>query len=78
LIVLDFSIPRMNGLQVAAALKVMQLDISIILFTSYVDSIPEERYLSIGIRSMVSRTSPIEVLMAEVHRLVGTARAASA
>jgi len=77
LLILDFAMPRMNGLQVAAALQVMHVDIPIMLFTSYVDSIREEQYRRIGIRSMVSKDSPIEVLLSEVHRLVGTARAAS-
>jgi CheY-like chemotaxis protein len=76
LIVLDLSMPKMNGLEAAATLKTFLKNIPIILFTSYVDVLPEERFRCVGIQSVVSKSWPIETLLHEIHRLVGIASAA--
>ena len=80
LIVLDLDMPRMNGLEAAATLNTFLQNVPIILFSSYVDvdSIPENRFRSMGIYSVVSKTSPLEALLKEVHRLVSVAPTASA
>jgi CheY-like chemotaxis protein len=78
LIVLDLALPRMNGLQVAAALKGGSKHIPIILFTSYQDVVKEQDARTLGISAVVSKSSSIEVLLNEIQRLVPATRSASA
>jgi CheY-like chemotaxis protein len=78
LVILDLSMPQMNGLQVATALKMLQYHIPIVLFSAFVEVVPEHSWRSLGIRSAVSKSAPIEVLLKEVQRLVPTSRSASA
>jgi CheY-like chemotaxis protein len=68
LIILDLSMPQMSGIQVANALKMLQYDIPVVLFSSFVEVIPERSWRSMGIRSVVSKSAPIEVLLEEVAR----------
>lgn len=77
LIILDLSMPEMNGLQVATALKLMQYDIPIILFSAFIEIVPEYYWRSMGIRSAVSKSAPIEVLLNEVHKIIPKVRSAS-
>ena len=74
LIVLDLALPRMNGLQVAAALKGGSKHIPVILFTSYQDVIKELDARTLGISAVVSKSSSIEVLLNEIQRLVPATR----
>jgi CheY-like chemotaxis protein len=78
LIILDLSMPEMSGIQVATALKMLQYDIPIVLFSAFSDVVPQHYWRSMGIRSVVSKSAPIEVLLQEVHKFVPTAPSASA
>jgi DNA-binding NarL/FixJ family response regulator len=63
LIVLDLSMPRMNGLQAAAALRQILADAPIILFTLH------SQARDAGVTSVVSKTEQLGTLVAEVCRL---------
>jgi DNA-binding NarL/FixJ family response regulator len=76
LIVLGLDIPRMNGLE--ATPESISHGIPIILLTSTKDVIPEHRFRHVGISSVLPKTCPIEVLLKEVHRLIGAGRSISA
>ncbi len=78
LIILDLSMPRMSGIQVATALKMLRYNIPIVLFSMFVDAIPKHSLRSMGICSVVSKTAPIEVLLEEVDKLVPVSRSVSA
>jgi CheY-like chemotaxis protein len=78
LILLDFSMPRMNGLEAASALHSVAPNIPIILFTLFAESVSEDLARAAGIRAVVSKSGPIEILMDEVQRLLSRARPASA
>lgn len=74
LVVLDLSMPRMNGLEVAAALReIIPNNVPLILFTLHRDSISNSTAHGLGIASVVSKTDKIEVLFKEVQRLVSAA-----
>lgn len=78
LIVLDLAMPRMNGIQVAAALKGGLKNIPVILFTLYDEVVSEQKLRFLGISAVVSKTGPIRDLLREIQRLIPSTRSASA
>lgn len=78
LIILDFSMPGLNGVQAAAVLHEMLPAVPIILYTFHKDVLSGARVKEAGIRAVVSKTDPIGVLLGEVKNLARTARSASA
>jgi CheY-like chemotaxis protein len=77
LILLDFSMPIINGLEGAANLHGMLPRVPIILFTSHNDVIPEKQAQAVGIRAVVSKTDKIDVLLRVVLNFVGVETAAA-
>lgn len=71
LIVLDFSMPRINGLQAALMLHEIVPDTPIILFTVHKDAILSRLALNAGVTSVVSKTDQLTMLVDEVQRLTG-------
>ena len=71
LIVLDYSLPRINGLQVAIVLHEIVPNTPIILFTFYEDVIPIRMAHASGVASVVSKSDKLTVLADEVQRLTG-------
>lgn len=77
LLVLDLAMPRMNGLEVAAALQAVVPTLPIILFTLYKDAVPERLAKAFGIGAVVSKADRLEVLQNEVQRLTKDLKAAA-
>jgi DNA-binding NarL/FixJ family response regulator len=75
LIILDLSMPDMNGLDVARALKSHLPGAQVILFTAYID-VPEEDLHAAGISAQVSKTESVEVLTGVARGLLGENAAA--
>jgi two-component system nitrate/nitrite response regulator NarL len=71
LIVLDFSMPRIDGLQIAVILHGVAPNTPIILFTFYKDAIPNHMARAAGVSSVVSKTDQLTILADEVQRLTG-------
>jgi DNA-binding NarL/FixJ family response regulator len=69
LIVLDFLMPRMNGLQAALMLHYYVPNTPIILFTFYKDVIPSRLAHDAGVASVLSKTDQLATLADEVQRL---------
>ena len=69
LIILDFSMPGINGLQAALMLQAISPDTPIILFTMYKDAILAGLASNAGVSSVISKTEPLTVLADEVQRL---------
>jgi NarL family two-component system response regulator YdfI len=69
-IVLDLSLPRLSGLEVAQALKPILPTTPTILFTAHNDVVTEQLARSMGIDSVLSKSDGMEVLMAEIQRLL--------
>src|ERR1700730_15202976 len=71
LIVLDFSMPRINGLQAALMLHEIVSETPIILFTVFKDAVLSRLAHNAGVASIVSKTDQLTILADEVQRLTG-------
>ena len=68
-IVLDFLMPGINGLQAAVMLHQIVPKAPIILFTFYKDEIPRDMAQAAGVTSILSKTDQLAMLADEVQRL---------
>ena len=71
LIVLDFLMPRANGLQTAARLQEVVPNTPIILLTLHKEAIPIPVARAAGVASVLSKTDQLPVLADEIKRLTG-------
>lgn len=69
LIVLDLSMPGMNGLEAAAKVQRILPRVPIILFTVHYEAAAKCAGLS-GIRAVLSKAAPMDALFAEIHRVL--------
>src|SRR5216683_1719935 len=69
-IVLDLLMPRMNGLDAAAALHSLAPNVPIILFTMFKDAVPEDKARAVGIRKVVAKGGQIGGLLREVQNQI--------
>jgi CheY-like chemotaxis protein len=69
LIVLDFAMPRMNGLEAATVLHQIVPSALIILFTFYADAISSRLAHDAGVASIISKSDQLSTLADEVQRL---------
>jgi DNA-binding NarL/FixJ family response regulator len=72
LIVLDLSMPGLNGLQAAPLLRRLLPDVPIILFTIYPSMAIQQNARTAGVTSVISKDKAISCLVSEAERLVGT------
>lgn len=72
LVVLDFSMPRANGLQTAVFLREVLPNAPIILLTIYKDAIPIPVAHAAGVASVLSKTDQLTLLVDEIQRLTGS------
>jgi DNA-binding NarL/FixJ family response regulator len=70
LIILDLSMPGMNGLEAARALRDLVPPVPIILFTLNDDGFVEESARSAGVAEVVSKSEDISVLIDAARRLL--------
>jgi DNA-binding NarL/FixJ family response regulator len=73
-IILDLSMPIMNGLDAAPVLHIMAPLAPIILFTLHKDVVSEKQAIAIGIRAVVSKMDQIEVLLNHIVHLTPIVR----
>jgi DNA-binding NarL/FixJ family response regulator len=78
LIILDISMPRLNGLDAAFILHEMLPRVPIILYTLHKDIVSPKRSQAAGIRAVVSKSDPIDVLVGEVANCASVARTPNA
>ncbi len=71
LIVLDYSLPEINGLAIAVILREVVPNTPIILFTVFKDVIPIRIAEEAGVASIVSKSDRLTLLADEVQRLTG-------
>jgi DNA-binding NarL/FixJ family response regulator len=62
LVVLDFSMPVMNGLEVARALKKVRPGLPLIMFTIFKDRYLETEAFAAGVSAVISKENGIEAL----------------
>jgi DNA-binding NarL/FixJ family response regulator len=73
LILMDFSMPNLNGVEAASVLKKMLPDASIIVFTIFDDVLGSRISSAVGIDLVVSKAEGLTGLMKSIHQLLATA-----
>ena len=73
LILLDFSMPNMNGIEAASVLKKMLPDVHIIVFTMFADALGSRLSSAVGVDLVVPKAEGLTVLANAVQSLGGTA-----
>lgn len=71
LILLDFSMPNMNGVEAASVLKKMLPDVHIILFSAFADAL-SSLSSAVGVDLIVPKSEGLTGLMKAVQHLMGT------
>ena len=69
LILLDLSMPVMNGLEAARVLKRVMPEVPVIMFSAYGDSFENEAR-SAGVSALVSKSEDMSVLLGKARNLV--------
>jgi DNA-binding NarL/FixJ family response regulator len=72
-IVIDFSMPVMNGIDAARALKNLMPSVPLIMFSEYGDVFSENEAFSAGISALVSKSAHVSVLLQKVRSFCGIA-----
>ena len=70
LILLDLSMPVMNGLEAARALKRVMPDVPIVMFSASADSFTEKEARSAGVSVLVSKLEDMSALIVVARDLV--------
>jgi DNA-binding NarL/FixJ family response regulator len=70
LIVMDLSMPVMNGIDAARTLKTLMPTVPVIIFSDYSDVFSEKEARSAGICALVSKSEPVSVLIAKARALL--------
>ena len=68
LILLDLSMPIMNGLDAARVLKRLMPEVPVIMFSAYSDGSTEKAARSAGVWALVSKFDHVSVLLGTAHR----------
>lgn len=74
-IVIDLSMPVMNGIDAARALKNLMPTVPLIMFSEYSDAFSENEARSAGVSALVSKSAHVSVLLEMVRRFCGLAAA---
>jgi DNA-binding NarL/FixJ family response regulator len=69
-ILMDLSMPVMNGIEATRALKTLMPAVSVIIFSDYTDVFSEEEVLSAGITGLVSKSEHRSVLIDRIRALL--------
>jgi len=75
LIVMDLSMPVMNGIDAARTLKTLMPMVPVIIFSEYSDVFSEQEARSAGISALVSKSEHVSVLVDRVRALLYPAAA---
>lgn len=73
-IILDLSMPVMNGITAASELRKVFPNTPIVLFTLYGGELSERAASAAGVNLILEKTEPLPVLIDRVHELIGAAR----
>ena len=70
LIVLDLSMPVMNGLDAARELKWLMPTIALIMYSAFGDRLVEQQARLVGISELVSKSQPAAILVNKARSLL--------
>jgi two-component system response regulator EvgA len=71
LIILDLSMPVMNGVQAAPRLRSLLPKIPIILFSNHAEYLKTIDLVPFGVTAMMSKNDPFDDLLRKAHELMG-------
>ena len=72
LILLDFSMPNMNGVEAASVLKKALPDVHIVVFTMFDDALGSRLVSAVGVDLIVPKSEGLTGLVKAIQRLMGT------
>jgi len=75
LIVMDLSMPLMNGIDATRALKTLMPTVPVIVFSEYSDVFSEKEARSAGISALVSKSEHVSVVIDKARALIYPAAA---
>ena len=75
LVISDYLMPRMVGLDLARAVHNIRPDLPIMLLTGFIEELPDETIRAAGIRRLVSKPATIHELGRAIHEVLAGARA---
>ena len=75
LVVLDLSMPVMNGLQAARELKRLQPSVPLLMFSNFETARLKSEAEAVGIDAIVSKSESVQVLLASIHDLLNKSAA---
>ena len=78
LVISDYLMPRMVGLEFAREVHNIRPDLPIVLLTGYIEELPPETILASGVRRLISKPATIEELGRAMHEVLAGAAAGSA
>jgi DNA-binding NarL/FixJ family response regulator len=70
-VIMDLSMPVMNGIEAVAALTKLMPSVPVIVFSEYSDVFTAKEALSAGVSVLVSKSEHVSVLLNHVRRLCG-------
>src|SRR5213592_458331 len=70
LIVMDLSMPVMNGIEAARVLKSLMPTVPLIIFSEYSDVFSEKEARSAGVSALVSKSEDVSVLVGKARALL--------
>jgi DNA-binding NarL/FixJ family response regulator len=72
LIILDLSMPLMNGFEAARELKQIRPQVPLLMFTTFKTSVLEEEAAAVGFAAVLSKSeaNSLQVLAEKIHRLL--------
>ena len=68
-VIMDFQMPRLDGLQAASKLRQMQFEVPIIMFTTYAKYVPESAAKSVGLVAVIEKPD-LPALVQYVEKLL--------
>jgi CheY-like chemotaxis protein len=71
-VVIDYRMPDVNGLETASLIRALRPDQVMILYTAFVDPELEQRARDVGVSLVLGKVEGLESLEREITRLCGT------
>jgi DNA-binding NarL/FixJ family response regulator len=72
LIILDLSMPRLNGLEAARILSKTMPKVPLLMFSAHTGHIVQKEATAAGVSVVLSKTGDVETLVRQAHMLLGT------
>lgn len=72
LIILDLSMPRLNGLEAARILSKTMPKVPLLMFSAHTGHIVQKEATAAGVSAVLSKTGDVDTLVRQAHILLGT------